>query len=101
MTKFDHPDLEDTWFTVKEEPTMRDVLQYDSEITGRMSSTLYPRLWAGVKWFVDEWHCDFVEPNAEAEELLGRSFDSRIVEVIKWAGLVCFSYRQNLEPEKN
>lgn len=99
--RFDHPDLEDTWFTIKAAPKMRDVLQYDSEITGRMTSTLYTRLWAGVKWMVDEWHCEIVSPEADAAELMDSAADMTVIEVIKWAGLAVFSFRQSLEPEKN
>ena len=99
--KFDHPELDDVWFTVKEDPKMRDILQYDSEIVGRMSSTLYPRLWSGLKWLVDEWHCDIVDPQADVGELLDGSYDAKKNEVVKWAGLACWSYRQSLEPEKN
>jgi len=99
--KFDHPDFEDTWFTVKDEPTMRDILLYDGAIQGRMVDTLYTRLWAGAKWLIDEWHVEGIDPEADAKVLLDGKYDHRKVELLKWVSLAVFSYRKSLEPEKN
>ena len=99
--RFDHPDLKDVWFICKAEPKNRDVLMYDSEITGRMAATLYPRLWAGVKWMIDEWHCETVNPETDAETIMDAAADISVIEIIKWASLAVFSYRNSLEPQKN
>ena len=101
MARFDHPDNENIWFTTIEEPTMRAVLMYDSAIEGSMLASLYPRLWAGVQFLVDEWHCELVSPDADASDLMDGAADMEVIDVIKWAGLAVFSFRQSLEPEKN
>lgn len=100
-TKFDHPDNEEIWFTVKEDPKMRDILMYDSVIEGSMLASLYPRLWGGVRCLVDEWNCETVNPEDDTAELMDGAADMGVIDIIKWAGLACFSYRQSLEPEKN
>jgi hypothetical protein len=99
--RFDHPTNPDIWLTVKETPKNRDVLLYDGATEWRPVDTLYPRLWAGVKWLVDEWHCDLIDLDAKIDEIMDANADIAVVKVIKWAGLVVFSYRQSLEPEKN
>jgi len=99
--RFDHPDYDDTWFTVKEEPLIRDILSYDGEMTGSMAATLYPRLWRSAKWLIDEWNCEGINPDDDFNAILDRSADIRLVELVKWAGLAVFSFRQSLEPEKN
>ena len=99
--RFDHPDNEDFWFTVKEAPTMRDVLMYDGAIQGRMGATLYTRLWIGAKWLIDEWHVDAIQPEDDISKLMDGAHDPIKNDVIKWTGLAVFSYRYSLEPEKN
>ena len=126
-TRFDHPDYEDTWFTVTEDPTNRDVLMYDSAIEGSSYLSLYPRLWRGVQALVDEWHIDAkitlpensedrairklvkkikaktlpLTPDIDAVALMESAASNDVISIIKWAGLAVFSYRQSLEPEKN
>lgn len=100
MTKFDHPEL-NVSFTVKEKPKNRDVLMYDSEIEGNTRAGLYARLWAGVKWLVDEWAIEGIKPDDDIVAIMEGDADMRVIEIMKWAGLACFSFRQLLEPAKN
>ena len=99
--RFDHPDNKEYWFTVKDAPTMRDILAYDGAIEGNLRTSLYPRLWAGVAWLVDEWHVEGIEPDADMAALMDNAADIALIETIKWAALAVFTYRRGLEPEKN
>jgi hypothetical protein len=101
MIKFDHPEFEDVSFTVKEHPKNRDILTYDGEIEGFTRTVMYPRLWAGVKWLVDEWKIEGINPDDDIEAIMNGDADMRTIKIMKWAGLACFSFRQSLEPEKN
>ena len=108
--KFDHPELEVS-FTVKENPTRRDILLYDGAIQGRMADTMFVRLWGGVKHLVDKWMPEYDEKGKlknEADKSLAgylAPLDLDLDEVgtdeqlkiIKWAGLAVFSYREQLD----
>ena len=91
--KFENQELK-TSFSVSDEPTARQVLQYDSvvELQG-FGDNLYERLWNGLKYMVADWESEYVNPNQSLDEVKG----NEAIDIIKWAGLSVFSFRQSLK----
>lgn len=98
MPKFDDQEL-GVSFSVPDAPTVRQVLRYDSLVELASNDlTTYERIWLGVKVFAEEWECDHVQPDSGLDEIA----TPEAIEVMKYAGLVTYSYRLSLkEVEKN
>jgi hypothetical protein len=97
--EFENQELK-TKFSVPDSPTVRQVLQYDSlvELQSFGSDNTYERLWRGISAMVTEWESEHVQIKDDLDTVTGED----AVNVIKWAGLSVFSYRQSLKDvEKN
>jgi len=78
-----------TSFNVPDEPTVRQILRYDSVIESKAELELYERLWAGCCVIAQDWKSDKVELSADA---LDQKLSADALEIIKWASLAAFSY---------
>jgi hypothetical protein len=97
--QFDNQELK-TKFSVPDNPTVRQVLQYDSlvELQSFGSDNTYERLWNGIGALVSEWESEYVQIKDNLDSITGQE----AIDVIKWAALSVFSFRQSLkEVEKN
>lgn len=88
----------ETTFELPDRPTGRVILRYDSAIaTGAASATLYERLWACVVACAQNWQStplpvlDLSILETEAQHDFERKMD-----VVKWAGLMTFQWRNDL-----
>ena len=91
--EFKDQELE-TSFSVPEKPTVRQVLRYDSLVElGGIGEYGYERMWRGVEVFAEDWESPHVKPDDDLDNVES----SEAIDVIKWAGLAVWSYRQSLK----
>jgi hypothetical protein len=77
-------------FTIPDEPTIRQIMRYDSEVESRQGLSLYERLWAGVCAIAQDFTSDTgLELSVD---VLDNPLDQASYENIKWASLAVFSY---------
>ena len=90
---FENQELK-TSFSVPESPTVRQVLRYDSLVElGGIGEYGFERLWHGVKVMAENWKSPHIQPDDDIE----MAATNEAIDVIKWAGLSVFSYRQSLK----
>lgn len=101
--RFDHPEYhtkkEKCWFELSDKWTVREVLDYDSDIDYSVGKSIYIRLWNAVRAVLnpDDWHCEV--PFAVS---LDKKLDKKTLAIIKWACLAGWSARQAMNvDEKN
>src|SRR3990167_1745953 len=83
---------------VPDRPTVRDVLNYDSQRDSRFGAEIYERLWEAAKSIIKEFDCPHVALDIDLES----AATSKALDVIRWVSLAVFSYRSRLdELEKN
>lgn len=95
--KFEDTELETT-FELPDQPTLRVLSRYDSAFAfgSGDASRLYERLWGCVCAVAEDWHSAHVELKQTAlDEVAGR----RSMDVIKWAALSVFSWRQHIDAQ--
>lgn len=86
--RFEDAELKTT-FTVPDAPTVRQVLAYDSAVEMLVGKPTYERLWHGVIVLAQDWQSERVKLELAA---LDQTAGAEIIQVIKWAGLCCFSF---------
>jgi len=95
MAEFNHPELE-ARFTLPDEPTIRLLLLYDGAIARGLGSEMFSRLWDAAKLVIDEWECESVTLDVNIDE----AGDHATIEIIEWAGLATFSWREAMKAER-
>lgn len=91
--KFNEPELECT-FEIPEPLSYELILAYDSEVEfAFQDKDMYKRLWRGVQTIAVNWQC----PHIKIDQNLSEASSEMGVRVIKWAGMMAFSYRQELK----
>jgi hypothetical protein len=91
--KIHNSELECT-FEFPDPLSYRLALRYDSEVEMNFDNAdLYGRLWRGVQQIAVNWQCPHIGIAANLDDVQ----TEKGLEVIKWAGLMAFSYRQELK----
>jgi hypothetical protein len=91
--KFENADLGCS-FSVPDRPTVRQQLQYYSQVRDTRGKEQYERMWAGAQALIADWQCpDLPDPNASLDEMTNPSQ----ALIIIWAGGMVYRHFNALE----
>ena len=91
--KFVNAELKTT-FEIPDAPTVRQNMRYDSVVELNLDKAqLYERLWGGVVAIAENWQSEHVQLSQDVDV----AASPQAVAVIKWAGLMLFSFMQQVK----
>jgi hypothetical protein len=81
-------------FTTPENPTVAEIMLYDSKRVDMANTPIYLGMWEMAKTLIQEWECELM-PDYKVE--LNKITDLRIARLVEQAGNAVLAWRLSLD----